>query len=466
MKARISPQEWIRNETKTADLGDKRLNDRYGLLLDDLSKHPQASICAATGGHKEMVAAYRFLSNSHTDEKSVLAAHRDATLERMAAYKRVLLVHDTTEADFTGREPIPGAGYLEGEHSQGFYLHPLIALTEERLCLGTLWVKIWARPEHGIKETRGKRLTEKKESLRWLQGYWESCKVARQLPGIQVISITDAESDTYEHVAARDLEELPRADYIIRACQDRRTDSFTENLWSKALKSPILDQVEVRVSKHDNTPARTAQVTVQAGEVTLWPPKKLTPEARQLPVTVRFVLAREPNPPQGAERIEWLLVTSLPVTNFEEALEILKDYTCRWQIEIFFRVLKTGCQIERLQLANAERLRPAFALYMIVAWRILYLTMLGRSDPNLPCDVVLDESEWKSIWVVTQKKASPRKPPSLQLMVRLIGTLGGFKGRKSDGEPGPKVMWEGMCRMHDLAWAWDTFGPDAPRYYG
>lgn len=465
MKARTSPPEWIQNETKTADLGDKRLNHRMGLILDEFSKHPQASIYAAAKGHKEMVAAYRFLDNAQTDEKSVLAAHRDATLERMAAYKRVLVVHDTTEADFSGREPIPGAGYLEGEHSQGFYMHPLIALTEERLCLGTLWVKIWARPEYGIKETRVHRLTEEKESVRWLEGYWQACEAARQLPGTQVISITDAEGDTYEHVALRDLEEGPRADYIIRACQDRRTDSFTENLWSVALKSPVLGKVEVRVSKHDQTPARTARVTVQAGQVTLWPPNR-KPEEQQLPVTLYFVLAREPHPPKGVERIEWLLLTSLPVTNLEEALNVLKYYTCRWEIEIFFRVLKTGCQIERLQLASAERLRPAFALYMIVTWRILYLTMLGRSDPGLRCDIVLDPSEWKSVWVVTKKKPVPKKPPSLQVMVRLIATLGGFKGRKSDGEPGPQAMWDGMCRMHDLAWAWDTFGPDAPRSYG
>jgi hypothetical protein len=464
MKARISPPEWIRTELKTSDLGDKRLDSRMGLVLDDLSKHPQASICAATGGHKEMVAAYRFLDNSHTDEKSVLAAHHDATLKRMAVHQTVLVVQDTTEADFTGREPIPGAGYLEGENSQGFYLHPLIALSQERLCLGSLWVRIWARPKYGITKTRVDRLTEEKESLRWLQGYWEACAAARQLPGTQVISVSDAESDTYEHLAARDLEELPRADYIIRACQDRRTDSFTENLWSKASKSPILGEVEVRVSKHDKTPSRTAQVTVQAGQVTLWPPER-SPEEKQLPVTVYFVLAREADPPKGVERIGWLLLTTLPVTDFEEALKVLKYYTCRWEIEIFFKVLKSGCQIERLQLGNAERLRPAFALYLIVTWRILYLTMLGRSHPDLPCDVVLDESEWKSVWVVTQKKALPKKPPSLQFMVGLIATLGGFKGRKCDGEPGPKVMWEGMCRVYDVALAWETFGPNAPRSY-
>jgi hypothetical protein len=376
----------------------------------------------------------------------------------------VFVVQDTSEADFTGRDPIPGAGFLEGEHSQGFYLHPLIALSEERLCLGSLWVKIWARPEYGIKKTRVSRPIEEKESFRWLQGYWEACKVARQLPGTQVISISDAEGDTYAHLAARDLEEEPRSDYIIRACQDRRTDSFTENLWSKALSSPKLGEIEVSVSKHDKTPARTAQLTVQAGEVTLWPPER-GPEEQQLPVTIRFVLAREPHPPKGVEPIEWLLLTTLPVTDFEGALKVLKYYTCRWEIEIFFRVLKTGCQIERLQLANAERLRPAFALYMIVTWRILYLTMLGRSDPDLPCDIVLDESEWKSVWVVTQKKALPKKPPGLQLLVRLIATLGGFKGRKSDGEPGPKVMWEGLGRVHDLSLAWDTFGPNAARAY-
>jgi hypothetical protein len=124
-----------------------------------------------------------------------------------------------------------------------------------------------------------------------------------------------------------------------------------------------------------------------------------------------------------------------------------------WGIEVYFKVLKSGCRVEQLQLETRERLEPALALYMIIAWRVLYLTMLGRDCPEMPCDAVFGDEEWKAVYLVTQCKAPPPEPPSLDTMVRMVATLGGFLNRKSDGFPGPKTLWIGLQRIPDFVLA-------------
>ena len=149
-------------------------------------------------------------------------------------------------------------------------------------------------------------------------------------------------------------------------------------------------------------------------------------------------------------------MTNLPVETPEEAIEKLQWYLCRWQIEIYFKILKSGCRIEELQLETRERLEPALACYMIIAWRVLYLTMLGRECPEMPCDTVFSEDEWQAVYLVTQRRPPPDEPPSLDTMVRMVATLGGFLNRKSDGFPGPKTLWIGLQRAADFVLALDA----------
>jgi len=175
------------------------------------------------------------------------------------------------------------------------------------------------------------------------------------------------------------------------------------------------------------------------------------------PVTIWAVSAKEINPPAGEDPIDWLILTSIPVSNFAEAKEILGIYMARWEIEVFHRVLKTGCTIEGLQLKDAERIKPALALYMIVAWRVLYLTKLGRACPELPCDVVFEEAEWKSLVVISSGRKALEKKPSLGELILLIAKQGGYIGRKSDGPPGPQVMWIGLVCLKNFATAWKAF---------
>lgn len=468
MSGAIFHQEWIKEELETVDLGDERLDQRMGQVLEELGQHPEASPRAAASGYKEMMGTYRFFNNPKVSLPRVLSPHRDATLKRMEQYPRALAIQDTTELDYSGRQDIEGAGYLEGPYSQGFYVHPLVVVTEERLCLGSLWAKVYARPERGARATRRQRPFEQKESVRWLEGYRQACAAARQLPHTQVICVADAESDIYEVLLAAEQEgagQSRRAEHITRAGQDRRTDSTGGKLRAELLASPVLGQVQFNLPRREKHPARKVTLELHARQARLQAPSR--PRGRQLPeLKLGAVLAREIQPPPGVEPVEWLLLTSLPVADFEAAVQVLKWYACRWEVEIFFKVFKTGCQVEKLQFKDEESFRPAFALYLIIAWRILYLTMLGRAAPQMSCAAVFEEAEWKSAWVVTRRSPVPDQPPHLAAMIRLIATLGGYKGCKGEGPPGPKAMWEGLRRVFDLALAWDTFGPGSSHAYG
>lgn len=179
--------------------------------------------------------------------------------------------------------------------------------------------------------------------------------------------------------------------------------------------------------------------------------------------TVHVVLVREPNPPEGEQAIEWILLTTLPIGTLDEVRRVIEYYTVRWTIEVYFRTLKSGCRIEERLFETLERMLACTAMYVIVAWRTLYVCRLGRSRPDVDCDLIFDASEWQSVWSVTHRGESlPRRPPKLAVMVRLIASLGGYVSRPNrEDPPGVETVWKGLQRMRDLAWGWKTFGPGA-----
>ena len=148
-----------------------------------------------------------------------------------------------------------------------------------------------------------------------------------------------------------------------------------------------------------------------------------------------------------------MLLTSRPAQTLEQALEILQWYLCRWQVEIYFKILKSGCKVEELQLERLTRLEPALAFYMMVSWRVLYLTMLGRTCPELSCEVLFGEQEWKAVYIVYKKQKPPEQPSTLDAMIKMVASFGGFLNRKHDGFPGPKTMWIRLQRCLDFALA-------------
>jgi hypothetical protein len=168
----------------------------------------------------------------------------------------------------------------------------------------------------------------------------------------------------------------------------------------------------------------------------------------------------ETNPPDGCEPIQWLLITTLPIDAPERVKLIVQSYCIRWQIEIFFRTIKSGCRIEERQFESLQRIQNCLAVYSIIAWRIMYLCRLGRQCPDLNCEVVFEPCEWKSVYMTLKRKDPPKIPPRLNEVIRMIASLGGYVNRKST-QPGPQTLWIGLQRVHDMSTAWNAFGPDS-----
>jgi len=444
----MGDKHWALEEMGSLELGDSRVNKRVAYVLSQLGDKPTPSIPAACRGWAETLAAYRLFDNDKVTMEKVLAAHEKATVERMRQQAVVLCLEDTTEVDYSSRKETKGLGPLvHKDKRQGLLLHPTLAVTPDRIPLGCLRAFTWI---HDAQLRRGGKeywqvAIEARESFRWIEGYRRVNEVAAEVPRTQLVYVADRESDIYELFVEAHGQ---RVDLLIRAAQDRNLLDGGK-LWQEAEKSPALGRVEFDLPRSDAQPARRVTQTLHAVRVRLKAPWR---KGKQLPhVEVTLILAKEEHPPAQAESVEWMLLTTRSARTFDEAAQLLQWYLCRWQIEIFFHVLKNGCKIEKLQLEHVDRLKRAIALYMIVAWRVLYLTMMGRKCPNLSCEAVFDKEEWEAVYIVTKRACPPREPPRLNEMVRMIASYGGYLDRSGDAEPGRKTLWIGLQRIRDFA---------------
>jgi len=470
------------DEVKTAKLNDKRLNRRLAEVLSQLAARPTASIPAACGGRAEMVAAYRFCENEKTSLEAVLQPHFDATRQRMAAQPVVILPQDTTEVDLTRPEQeVEGAGPLDGGTRRGALLHLLGAFTPDGTPLGSVRAAAWVREEEPVcaglsRAERAAIPIEEKESYRWLVTLQQAREEAQHCPTTQFICVGDSESDIYE-VLAEGMREPRACDWIVRACENRALlcengkNGEEKHLRERVLQQPVLFEKTIHVrgrkakvacetrGRRQPRKSREADLVVRAVQVTLRPPSR--PDRKLPPVTLNVVLVSEVNPPPDDEPVEWLLLTSLPIDTVEQVGHILQYYTVRWMIEVYFRVLKSGCRVEERRFEHLDRLLTCLGIYLIVAWRTLYVCRLGRSCPEISCEAVFEPAEWKSVWKVVRREDPPAEPPALGVFVRMVAQLGGFVNRKRDDPPGPQTVWIGLQRMHDFATCWLSFGPDA-----
>jgi hypothetical protein len=295
---------------------------------------------------------------------------------------------------------------------------------------------------------------------------------------VHCLCVADSEGDIYELLAEpRQCEgSCGKVDWLIRGCYDRKLAGEagpSRGLVEEVSRAPLLYETQVRVrarrpkvnvksrrrrKRNEPRKSRLAQVQVRTAALTLAAPRR--PDRQLPPVPVNVVLVREINPPAGETPIEWLLLTSLPIDTPQQVRAVVEYYCLRWNIEIFFRTLKGGCRIEQRRFEQVRRVLPAIGLYLIIAWRTLLTVRLGREYPDADCQVLLEPSEWKAVWATVKRKKPPKTPPGLRQMVHLIAQLGGYIERKTK-EPGPQTIWIGLQRMHDLAFAWDAFGPDA-----
>ena len=442
---------WAEAEFGDAELGDARRTARLVQLASVLGAQPHASLPQAAADPATLKAAYRFFDNDDIRAEAMLASHVASTQRRMQAVPIVLAVQDTSVLDWTTHPATTGLGPVAStsSHHQGLLAHTTLAISPDRVPLGILQQQVWARDaavshQHDHKT----RPLAEKESQKWLTSLDAVIAARTACPDTHFISVGDREADVYDLFL---VERPVGVDLLVRAAQDRKVDDPEDYLWAAMATAPVAATVTIPLKTRGAQPARKAELTVRWRNVTLRPPARRATE--HLPnVTIWAVWAVERTPPAGAEPVEWLLLTTVPIITTKDALERLDWYALRWGIEVWHKVLKSGCQIEKVQLETADRLIRCLTLYSVIAWRIFYATMLARAVPDAPCTVLLDDDEWQGLYCrIHRVSIAPTKPPTLHHAVRWIATLGGFQGRKGDGYPGVTVMWNGFQRLLDVA---------------
>jgi len=448
-------RDWAEEEFGRADLGDARLTERLVDIVRDFYARPQASVPQACQSRAKTKAAYRFFEHPHISMDKVLKQHYAATLGRISRQEVVLAVQDTTTVNYSAHPATENLGPIgyRLDKGIGLILHDTMTFTREGTPLGLLDVQCWARDEadFGKKKRRHKVPIEAKESYKWLTSFGKVIEAQKQCPKTTLVSVGDREADIYELFELA-LKQPDGPGLLVRASQNRILAQEQGHLWEKVNAQAVAGMQEVCMPRRGKRPARVARLEVRFAKVTLRPPIS---KAKLQELTVWAVLAREVDAPEDMEPIEWMLLSTCRITSFDEADEKLAWYAIRWGIEVYHRTLKSGCKIEERQLGHADRIEACLAIDMVVAWRIFHLAKLGREIPDVPCTVFFEEAEWKALnTYITGNPTAPERPPSLRGAIRMVASLGGFLGRKSDGEPGTKSLWIGLQRLDDLTAMW------------
>ena len=439
-------EQWAQREFSAAELGDARRTARLVELARQLGERPEASLPQALEDSASLKAAYRFFDNADIAHEKILASHVASSIVRMRGCEVILAVQDTSFIDYSGHPDTEGLGPLQAKGGYGMLLHSTLAFTPQRLPLGVVALRQWARDATKVRQrlTRRTRAIEDKESHKWLESVQAVAALKQGMPETRWVSVADREADIFEFFSeAQGL----GVDVLVRAAYNRNVQQPQAQVFATLAAAPLLGHKMLAVPASSTRKARTAKLEVRSCALTLEAPRNGRAHGLQ-PLTLWGVWAFEPQAPEGVEPLDWKLLTSVPVTCHEQALERLDWYAARWGIEQWHKVLKSGCRIEMRQLESIERLQRLITVYAIIAWRIFYATMLSRLVPDIPCTALLQEEEWQALYCrIHRTPAPPAQPPPLREAVRWIAHLGGFLGRTGDGEPGTKTLWQGFQEL-------------------
>jgi Transposase DNA-binding/Transposase Tn5 dimerisation domain len=448
-------QSWATEELKYAALPDKRLNQRLIKIVENLSQQPHASVPQASGDWANTKATYSFWKSKRIEFEDIIEAHQKQTVQRASKEKIILAIQDTSDFNFTHHQSKTwdkGFGRTcSQEYVRGLKVHSLMASTTQGVPLGILDQQIWARePKAKKKQQKARRSILEKESKRWLRSL---VTTELAIPSTTtVVTVTDREGDIYDLFA---LEREPNSQLLVRAKHNRRINHELKFVQPAIARTPARGQLSIVVPRKDAKPSRNASLTIRYASFTFPVPSHRSTNPTNQPITLTVISATEEAPAPGVTPIKWLLLTTLSVQNFEQAICCIRWYTYRWLIERYHYVLKSGCGVENLQLETAERIKKALATYAIVAWRLLWITYQARQNPQLSCDTVLETHEWQSLYCHFHGFPAPvAEPPSIKQAVLWIARLGGFLARRDDGFPGVKTLWRGLQRLHDIASTW------------
>lgn len=439
---------------------DPRLGRRFRKLVGQLATRIGQSIPLACQDWTNTKAAYRFLSNGRVNEMAILAGHFQATRERFAATDGpILVLHDTTEFSYT-RESKEAIGILYKSCGRkdkdgrprlhtlcGILMHSSLAVTAEGLPLGLAAIKFWTRSKFKGTNALKRKINptrvpiEAKESVRWLENLRQSTSLLDE-PS-RCIHIGDRESDIYELFCAA---QESGTKFLIRTCVDRLAGDGRHTIAAemRRVKVKAIHQVEVRDAK-----GKVSQATVKVKYHRLRVHPPIGKQKDYPPLMLTVIYAQEASTPRGREKIDWKLITNLPVRSRKDAVEKLAWYAMRWRIETFHKILKSGCRAEAAKLRTAERIVNLIAVFCVLSWRIFWMTMMNRVAPLVSPLVALTQIETRLLDGLLPETRKRQKATLSTYLIK-IARLGGYLARRSDPPPGNMVMWRGLSRLTDI----------------
>lgn len=451
---------WFDPELAGCTFADERLGKRLRLLVERMEGAMGASIPLACQDWANTKAAYRFFSNDRVGEEEILAGHFQATRGRFAATAGpILVLQDTTEftfqrerperIGFTGRTNKGKADRSWVQTVCGLLMHSSLAVTLDGLPLGLSAIKFWTRTKFKGTAALKKKINltrvpiEEKESIRWLQNMRQS--IALFGDPARCVHVGDRESDIYElFCTAHEL----HTHFLVRTCVDRLAGDGEHTIAAEMSKAESSGVHEVEVRDAKGKP-ETVAVEIKYRRIHVLPPVGKQRRYPALDLTV--IHAQEREEPEHRPRIDWKLITDLPVHSHDDAVEKLGWYAMRWKIETYHKILKSGCRAEDARLRTAERLVKLIAVFCILAWRVFWVTMINRIVPNAAPEIALTNIEMRLLDHLLPGKGPPvSRRETLSSYLTKVAKLGGYLARAHDPPPGNTVMWRGLSRLTDI----------------
>jgi hypothetical protein len=458
----VAARDCIKAELRGAEFGDARLSARLVVLGGRLAASPGFGLPESIGNDSQLECAYRFLSNSRVTPDQMLRPHHGQTYQRIAQRREALAVHDTTELEFGGERE--GLGPLSSGARRGFFMHATLAVAADssRQVLGVLDESFWTRSDTARPKPNGRRLNGQasrmqpdRESRRWAEHVQRV--EAHKPDDVSLIHVGDRETDAFEM-----LDAVHTLRFVLRANHDRRVFEQGEptHVREACARAAVALSFEVDVSprkarKQPGTAksfpareARVAHVAVRGVSVSIREPYKRNGQL----LHVNVVHAREVDAPQGTDPVDWLLYTSEPIDTPEQLQRVIDLYRARWVVEEFFKALKTGCEVQRLQLETYQALRNAVALYLPIAWNILLMRSLAREHPLAPAQHVLTATQIDVLRAISRRPLSAQ--PNVKETLLAVAILGGYLVTKAKHPPGWITLGRGMKRLMDYELGW------------
>jgi hypothetical protein len=428
------------------NLGDQRRVDRLVKSAAQIAAHPEKPFNQVFDWN-DLRGFYRLCHQETATLQAIQQPHWQQTRQEMGNHPLVLILHDTSEMDYTDHTALQGIGPIGDGKGRGFLQHNSLAVVPEpKQVLGLAYQQLHIRKEAPQKEHTSKRKQRDRESQLWLRGIEAT---GRPPQSCRWVDVGDRGADIYEAMVASQAQ---GHDFLFRLTQNRQVWGTPErDEWTKlrdharSLASQGHDSVDI--PGRGGRAARQAEVALAAAPVWIPAPSGTRQRFAQPVVSAWVVRIWEAHPPAGVEALEWILITSVPTDTLGELRQRRDWYACRWMIEIFHDIEKNGCSEEDRRFETAERMAACLAILSVVAVRIFQLRTALECQPDAAAEQVASQEE---IQVMRRFLKHKNGPFTVKDFVRGVANLGGFLGRKHDGNPGVKTLWRGYQRLQDL----------------